>query len=123
MQGVDRHTAESEANGVRRALCDRGAVFVGDAAQFVDACDKGADEAEIDEGGEARVFTGAVVGEEGCDGPGSAKDTDDEEDEDVVGCQGVVAGVDVDEICEHAEGGDLGGELVDCMDAGRIECR
>ena len=86
MQGVDRHTAESEAKGVRRALCDRGAVFVGDAAQFVDACDKGADEAEIDEGGEARVFTGAVVGEEGCDGPGCAEDTDDEEDEDVVGC-------------------------------------
>jgi len=86
VQGVDRHTAESEANGVRRALCDRGAVFVGDAAQFVDACDKGADEAEIDEGGEARVFTGAVVGEEGCDGPGCAEDTDDEEDEDVVGC-------------------------------------
>lgn len=86
VQGVDRYTTKSKANGVRRALCDRGAVLVGDAAQFVDACDEGADEAEIDEGGEACVVTGAVVGEEGCDGPGSAKDTDNEEDEDVVRC-------------------------------------
>ena len=120
VQGVNRHTAESKANSVRRAFCDRGAILAADAAQFVDACDEGADEAEIDERGEACVLTGAMVGEEGCDGPGSAQDTDDEEDENVVGCQGVVAGVDVNEVCEHAEGGDLGGgELVDCVDAGR----
>lgn len=67
-------------------MYDRGTVLVGDAAQFVDACDEGPHEAEIDEGGEACVVTGAVVGEEGSDGPRSAKDTDDEEDEDIVGC-------------------------------------
>lgn len=39
-----------------------------------------------------------MVGEEGCDGPDGCEDGDNEEDKDIVGCEGVVAGVDVDEV-------------------------
>lgn len=48
-----------------------------------------------------------MVGEECCDGPGGGEDGHDEEDEDVVWCEGVRRGVDVHEEGEHAEGGDL----------------
>lgn len=48
-----------------------------------------------------------MVGEEREDGPGGGEDRDDEEDEDVVGCQGIVGGVDVDKPGEHAESRDL----------------
>ena len=68
------------------ASCDRSTVFVGYAAQLVDACDQGADEAEVDEGDEEGVVLGAAVGEEGADCPGRCEHGDDEEDEDIVGC-------------------------------------
>ena len=48
-----------------------------------------------------------MVGEEGCDGPGGAEDGDYEEDEDVIGGEGIGFRVDVDEVGEHAERGDL----------------
>jgi hypothetical protein len=51
-----------------------------------------------------------VVGEEGSDCPGGGENRDDEEDENVGRCQGVIAGVDVHEVGEHAEGRDLGEE-------------
>jgi len=70
-----------------------------DAAEFVDACDEGADETEVDEGDEEAIGFGAVVGEEGADCPGGGEDADDEEDEDVVWCEGVVGCVDVHEVC------------------------
>jgi len=82
------------------------AVLFCDAPEFVDACDEGTDETEVDETDEEGVVFGAVVGEEGCDGPGGAEHGDDEEEEDVGWSEGVVAGVDVDEVCEHAKGGD-----------------
>ena len=50
-----------------------------------------------------------MVREEGGDGPGGGEDADDEEHEDVVWGEGVVGVVDVDEVGEHAEGGDLDG--------------
>lgn len=56
-----------------------------DIAELVDARDKGADEAQVDEGDEPGVGFRAVVGEEGGDGPDGGEDRDDEEDEDVVG--------------------------------------
>jgi len=86
---------------------DGGAVVVGDAAQVVDAGDEGADEAEVDEGDEVGVVAGAVVGEEGEDGPDGGEDGDDEEDEDGGWGEEVLGVVDVDEVGEHAEGGDL----------------
>ncbi len=97
--------AEVDLVGVPR--CHAGAVFACDAAQLVDACDERGDEAEVDEGYEEGVVFRTVVGEEGADCPGGGEDGHDEEDEDVVGCQGVVASVDVDEVGQHAEGGDL----------------
>ncbi|KFY45031.1 hypothetical protein V495_03139 [Pseudogymnoascus sp. VKM F-4514 (FW-929)] len=63
----------------------------------VDAPDEGADEGEVDEGDEAGVVLGAVVGEEGADGPDDGEDDDDEEDEDGVGGEGVGGDVEVDE--------------------------
>ena len=48
-----------------------------------------------------------MVGEEGANGPGGAQDGDDEEDENVVRSQGVIIGVDMDEVGEHAKGWDL----------------
>jgi len=50
--------------------CYARAVLFCDTAEFVDACDESPDEAEIDEADEEGVVFGAVVGEEGCDGPG-----------------------------------------------------
>lgn len=58
---------------------ERWTVVVGDEAELVDACDKGSYETEIDEGDEEGVGARAVVGEEGCDGPGAGEHWDDEE--------------------------------------------
>jgi len=43
-----------------------------------------------------------VVGEESTDCPSDAEDGDDEEEQDVERGQGIVGGVDVNEVCEHA---------------------
>jgi len=88
------------------AGCDARAVLFCDAPELVDACDEGADETEVDEADEEGVVFGAVVGEEGCDRPGRSQHGDDEEDEDVSRCEGIIGGIDVDEVCEHAKGGD-----------------
>jgi len=84
---------------------------VRDEAELVDASDEGAHEAEIDEGDEQGVGFRAVVGEECGDGPGGAEHGDNEEDEDVVGGEGVGFGVDVHEPCEHAECWDQSNDL------------
>jgi hypothetical protein len=52
------------------AGCYARAVLFCDAAKFVDASDEGSDETEVDEADEEGVVFRAVVGEEGCDGPG-----------------------------------------------------
>ncbi|KAK0102639.1 hypothetical protein ONS95_006243 [Cadophora gregata] len=102
----------AKRDGVWRTRGHVRAVLVGDVAQGVDAADEGADEEEVDEGDEAGVVGGAVVGEERGDGPGEGEDRDDEEDEDVVGGEGVGAVVDVDEVGEHAHCWDLVGSGV-----------
>ena len=94
------------------AEADVGAVCVGDAAEVVDTRDETADEAEVNKGDEARVGRGAVVGEEGEDGPGEGEDGDDEEDEDRCGSEGVCFCVAVNEPGEHAHGGDLENPIV-----------
>lgn len=78
-----------------------------DEAEFVDTSDECADETEVDEGDEEGVGFCAMVGEEGCDGPGGAQHRDNEEHEDVVWREGVGFRVDMDEVGEHAEGWDL----------------
>jgi hypothetical protein len=106
-KGVEIRLSE-DAERLRVGLGgDRGAVVVADAAQVVDAGDEGADEAEVDEGDEVGVVAGAVPGEEGEDGPDSGEDGDDEEDEDGGWSEEVLGVVYVDEVGEHAEGGDL----------------
>lgn len=105
--GVDVGGAEdAEAQRVG-LLVDVGAGVAADAAQVPDAGDEGAHEAQVDEGDEVRVVAAAVVGEEGEDGPDGGEDGDDEEDEDRGRRQEVLLVVDVDEVGEHAEGGDL----------------
>jgi len=52
-----------------------------------------------------------VVGEEGCDCPCGTEDRDYEEDEDVVGGEGVGFRVDVDEVGQHAKGWDQSDDL------------
>ena len=90
-----------------------GAAVVGaDAAEGVDTADEGADDAEVDEGDEVRVVLRAVVGEECAGGPDDGEDYDDEEDEDSVGGEGVGADVEVDEVGEHAQRGDLCGVML-----------
>ena len=100
IDGESRNTARdiAEIDGVGRAGTDAGARVFADEAQFIDRGDEGADETEIDEGDEEGVGFRAVVGEERCDCPGGAKDGDDEEDEDVGWCEGIVRGVDVHEV-------------------------
>lgn len=48
-----------------------------------------------------------MVDEECANGPHGAEDGDDKEDEDGGGRELVVVGIDVDEVGEHAQGGDL----------------
>ncbi len=99
VQPIHRHAANvPEIDLERFARRHVGAVLVGDAAELVDGGDQGAEEEEVDDADEDGVGFGAVVGEERGDGPGGAEDGDDEEDEDVGGREGVVAGVDVDEV-------------------------
>lgn len=102
-----RRTEIAEWNRVRVAGGNVWAVLVGDVAEGVDGADEGPDEEEVDEADEARVVGGAVVGEEGCNGPGEGEDGDDEEDKDIVGGEGVRAVVDVHEVGEHAHCWDL----------------
>jgi len=52
-----------------------------------------------------------MVGEEGADCPGGGEDADDKEDEDVVRCEGIVRGIDVYEVCQHAKGWDQSNNL------------
>jgi hypothetical protein len=105
--GIEIRLPEDAERERVRLGSDGGAVVVGDAAQVVDAGDEGADEAEVDEGDEVGVVAGAVVGEEGEDGPDGGEDGDDEEHEDGGWSEEVLGVVDVDEVGEHAEGGDL----------------
>jgi len=107
---IDLHThpiniriaQRTEIDIVRGASGDSRAVGVGDEAQLIDTGDEGAHKTEIDEGDEEGIGARAVVGEERGDGPGGGEDADDEENEDVVGCEGVVGVVYVDEVGEHA---------------------
>lgn len=84
-----------------------GAVGGGDAAQLVDGGYEGAEEANVDEGDEAGVIGGAVVGEEGEEGPGEGEGGHDEEEEDGGWGERVGGLVAVDEPCEHTNSGDL----------------
>ena len=114
VQAVDGRAAQrAEGDGVRRAGGHVRAVGVRDEAQLVHAGDQGADEAQVHEGHEERVGARAVVREERRDGPGGREHGHDEQDQDVVRGEGVGDSVDVDEVGQHAEGGDLcGGRLV-----------
>jgi hypothetical protein len=110
---VEAPAGARDAEAARRATpvaaaAKRDTVGAGDAAQVVDAGDEGADKEQVDEGDEAGVGRGAVVAEEGEDGPGEGEDGDDEEDEDRVGREGVELVVLVDEPGKHAHGGDQG---------------
>jgi len=80
VEALDACSHGAEINGVRRARGDLGAVGVRDEAQFVDARDKGTNEADVDEGHEEGVGFGAVVGEERADGPGGTEHRGYEED-------------------------------------------
>ncbi|KGQ11709.1 hypothetical protein BBAD15_g2551 [Beauveria bassiana D1-5] len=84
-----------------------GAVGGADVAQVVDAGDEGADNGNVDEADEEGVGRGAVVAEEGEEGPGEGEDGDDEEDEDRGRGQDVGGDEFVDEPGEHAHHDDL----------------
>jgi len=87
MQAIHINASQdSKVDLVGIAGCDVGAVFVGYAAQFEDACDERADEAEVDEGDEEGVVFRAMVGEESADCPGGGEHGDDEQDKDVGRC-------------------------------------
>ncbi|KAK8142172.1 hypothetical protein G3M48_009217 [Beauveria asiatica] len=83
-----------------------------DVAQVVDAGDEGAHNGNVDEGDEKGVGRGAVVAEEGEEGPGEGEDGDDEEDEDRGRGQDVGGDELVDEPGEHAHHDDLEGSEV-----------
>lgn len=97
-----------------------GAVSVGNAPELVDSGDEGSHEGEVDEGDELGICRGAVVAEEGGDGPCDGEDNDDEEDEDGVGSEGVVDDEDVDEPGEHTQGGNLD-NLVVRLGVGKVK--
>lgn len=110
-KSVDVRLAEdAEGQGVALAG-ERRAVVGADATQVVDASDESPDEAEVDEGDEVAVVPAAVVGEEGEDGPYSREYCDNEEDEDGGWGEQILGIVDVDEVGEHAKGGDEGNYL------------
>lgn len=81
----DTHTVDirvskcSEVDVVAGSSGQVRAIWVGDEAEFVNAGDECPHETEIDEGDEERVGAGAVIGEEGCDGPGTGEHRDDEQ--------------------------------------------
>lgn len=112
-KGIDLHRGEDvEGQGVSLGG-ERGAVVGANAAEVVDAGDEGANETQVDECDEMAVVPAAVIGEEGKDGPHGREDRDDEKDENGGGGEQVLGIVDVDEVGEHAEGGDLlGGQVV-----------
>lgn len=87
----------------------RGAICVGDPTEVVHARDERAKEAEVDEPDELGVVGGAVVEEKSKNCPGEGEDGDDEEDEDGGWGHEVGGEVDVDEVGEHADDGDLEG--------------
>jgi len=78
------------------------AVLVGDTAKLVNTCDKGSNEKEINEGDKLCIGLRSMIAEEGEDCPSGAEDGDDKEEEDIGRGQGIVAGVDVYEVGEHA---------------------
>lgn len=53
-----------------------------------------------------------MVGEECCDGPDCCEDGDDEENEDMIGCEGILLAVHIDKVGEHTECWDLGGQVL-----------
>lgn len=67
-----------------------GAIGLRNVAEFVDASDEGADEAEIDEGDEEGGVAGGFAAKDRGDGPGGGEDGDDEEDEDIIWCEEVL---------------------------------
>ncbi|TAQ88456.1 hypothetical protein B7494_g3229 [Chlorociboria aeruginascens] len=100
---VDTHAAcgAADAEDLRPRGYGR-AVLRCDSSELVDACDQCADEAEVNEGYEEGVGARAVVGEQCCNCPYAGEDADDEEDEDVVGGEQVLRGVDVHEVGKHS---------------------
>lgn len=105
---VDRGLAEdAEADVVRVAAADVGAVGVADPAQVVHAGDEGAHEAQIDEGYEDGVGRRPVVGEQREHGPGEREHRDDEEDQHVGRRQDIGRVPAVDEPGKHAHSRDL----------------
>lgn len=78
-----------------------------DVAEVVDGSDEGAEEEGIDKCDKVGVCRGAVVAEEGEDCPGESENRDDEEDEDGIGCQGVLLDESINEPGEHAHTRDL----------------
>lgn len=108
---LDLHIPEDPKIEIHRGPAhDGGAVGAGDEAQVVDGGDQGADKGQVDERDELRVGLGAVVAEEGADGPGESEDGDDEEEEDVGGRHDVGFEMQMDKVGEHAHDGDLAGD-------------
>lgn len=75
-----------------------GAVRIAYVTELVNASDEGADEAEVDEGDEEGRVPRRFAAEDGRDGPGGSEDGDDEENEDRVGGEQVLAFELVDEV-------------------------
>jgi len=92
---------------------DAHAVCVADIAQVVDGSDKGTEEEDVDESDKVGVGGGAVVAEEGEEGPGKSEHRDDEEDQDGVGSESVLLDETIDEPGEHAHAGDQSDDLKD----------
>ena len=91
----------------RVARCDAGAVGISNGSKEVYSSNESAEDENVDEGDEVCVMGGAVVEEQGADGPDESEDGDDEEDENRVWGESVGVGVDVDEPSEHAHYGNL----------------
>jgi len=69
--------------------------------KLIYTCYESAHEAEIDKGHEEGIRARSVVGEERSDSPGCSEYRDDEENENVVWCQGVVGSILMHEPCKH----------------------
>lgn len=89
------------------SAADAHAVCVADIAQVVDGSDEGTEEEDVDKSDKVGVGGGAVVAEEGEEGPGKSEHRDDEEDQDGVGSESVLLDETIDEPGEHAHAGDL----------------
>lgn len=88
---------EVDTTGICVVSRDVRAIRVRNATEFKNACNQSADEAKINEGYKVRVGARAMIGEERCDCPGCCEHRDDEENEDVVRCQGIHIDVLMDE--------------------------